>query len=257
MLTTRRAFTLIELLVVISIIALLLAILLPSLRHAHEAGNMTVCATQLDQIFNAAFIHSLNNDDRLPFMGRPGLTTLGQPGNTGEWWVTQVAQAMEQFEPEVYLCPSDNQASHGMSVFYNGSLISVNQSTTTSRSVTLPITYRGACDLLEEVIVKGSSKVAPTIGYRPRKIISWQRPAEALMLVEGATITKGGTTAHGECFRFQDEIGVMADPTYQGNNPSWQRHLGKANYLFIDGHVDTLLPREAGEMANNQEYYLP
>ena len=188
----RSGFTLIELLVVISIITLLLAILLPSLRHAHEAGNMTVCATQLDHIFNAAFIHSLNNDDRLPFMGRPGF-----PGHTGEWWVTEVAHAMEQFEPEVYLYPSDNQASHTASIYYNGSLISVNQSTTTSRSVTLPITYRGACDLLEEVIVKGSSKVAPTIGYRPRKIISWQRPAEALMLVEGATITKGGTTAHG------------------------------------------------------------
>jgi prepilin-type N-terminal cleavage/methylation domain-containing protein/prepilin-type processing-associated H-X9-DG protein len=241
-------FTLIELLVVISIIALLLAILLPSLRHAHETGNMAVCASQLDQIFNAAFIHSLNTDDRLPFMGRPGI-----PGNTGEWWVTQVAHAMEQFESEIYLCPSDDQPS-SMSVYYNGSVISVNQSTATSRMVRLPVTYRGACDLLEEVIVKGS-----TIGvYRPRKITSWKYPAVALMLVEGVSLTKAGTTDHSSCFRFQDTLGLLVDPTYnQGNNPSWQRHLGKGNYLFMDGHVDTFLPREAGEMANNQEYYLP
>ena len=64
----NRGFTLIELLVVISIIALLLAILLPGLRQAHESGNMTVCASQLDQMFNAIFIYSLGNDDRLPFM---------------------------------------------------------------------------------------------------------------------------------------------------------------------------------------------
>lgn len=247
--TIRWAFTLIELLIVISIIAVLLAILVPSLRHAHEAGNMTVCGTQLRQIFSAVFIHSVNNDNRLPFMGRTGL-----PGNTGEWWVTEVAHAMEQFEPEVYLCPSDNQSSNSVSVYYNGGLISSNPSTTTSRTVTLPITYRGACDLLEEVIDKGS----PIVRYQPRKIISWQRPAEALMLVEGASVTKGGTVSQGECFRFQDTLGLLADPTYNpGNNAGWQRHLGKANYLFLDGHVDILLPREAGEMANNQEHYLP
>ncbi|MBI1368440.1 MAG: prepilin-type N-terminal cleavage/methylation domain-containing protein [Planctomycetes bacterium] len=45
----RRAFSLIELLVVVSIVALLVAILLPSLRQARYAARLTVCASNLHQ----------------------------------------------------------------------------------------------------------------------------------------------------------------------------------------------------------------
>ena len=59
----RRAFTLIELLVVISIIALLIAILMPALNRAREQAKLTVCKTNLRQYGIAMVMFLSENDD--------------------------------------------------------------------------------------------------------------------------------------------------------------------------------------------------
>jgi prepilin-type N-terminal cleavage/methylation domain-containing protein len=55
-------FTLVELLVVISIIAVLLAILMPSLSKAKESARSTVCKTHIKQIMLAASLWSQDHD---------------------------------------------------------------------------------------------------------------------------------------------------------------------------------------------------
>jgi len=62
----RRAFTLIELLVVVAIIALLIAILLPSLGRARELSRKTVCGTQLKGQGTSFAIYANQWDDNLP-----------------------------------------------------------------------------------------------------------------------------------------------------------------------------------------------
>lgn len=57
-------FTLIELLVVVAIIALLISILLPSLRNARDQAKAVVCGSQLKQLGNAYQIYFAENRDR-------------------------------------------------------------------------------------------------------------------------------------------------------------------------------------------------
>jgi prepilin-type N-terminal cleavage/methylation domain-containing protein len=63
----NRAFTLIELLVVISIIALLIAILLPSLAAARHSAQRVKCAVQMKQIGLAIQMYATDSKDYMPY----------------------------------------------------------------------------------------------------------------------------------------------------------------------------------------------
>jgi len=62
----KRGFTLIELLVVISIIALLIAILLPSLARAKELANRAVCSANIRGIIQSCYIYAQSNNSQFP-----------------------------------------------------------------------------------------------------------------------------------------------------------------------------------------------
>ncbi|MFT3786824.1 MAG: prepilin-type N-terminal cleavage/methylation domain-containing protein [Tepidisphaeraceae bacterium] len=63
---SRGAFTLVELLVVIGIIAILIAILIPTLGRVRAAGNRTKCAAQLREIGNMYNMYLNDNKQRIP-----------------------------------------------------------------------------------------------------------------------------------------------------------------------------------------------
>ena len=61
----RSGFTLVDLLVVVSIIALLISILLPSLRRAHRQSRATVCLSQLRTLGQGISMYALDHNDIL------------------------------------------------------------------------------------------------------------------------------------------------------------------------------------------------
>ena len=69
---SSRAFTLMEVLVVISIIALLMAILVPGLAMARKMGNQMKSKTQLRAIQNSFVIYSDKNNDWYPGVDNTG-----------------------------------------------------------------------------------------------------------------------------------------------------------------------------------------
>ena len=62
----RFGFTLVELLVVIAIIALLISIVVPSLRAAREVAMRTVCATHLRGLGQGVIVYAQDNSDLVP-----------------------------------------------------------------------------------------------------------------------------------------------------------------------------------------------
>jgi len=244
-----HGFTLIELLVVVAIIGLLLAILIPGLSLATEMARVTICKTNLNQLFLGTFLYTEDNNQRLPYFGWAAARPDGY-----EWWVSQVAIGMEMFEPDIYRCPSDLAPRTVSLRLANGTYYMSDNRTPGPGQWLVPLnhTYRGSCDALEWSTDGSGFK------YIPRRITDWTRPEENMLLVEATAKWQPYDTR--ECFRFEDDM-VALDPDVYGHveHPfahTYRRHIGFSNFLFVDGHVDRMTPEDAGRLAAKQEHIL-
>jgi prepilin-type N-terminal cleavage/methylation domain-containing protein/prepilin-type processing-associated H-X9-DG protein len=126
-----RAFTLVELLVVISVVAVLMAFLMPALARARQQGKTIVCLNNLRQMAIASQVYISNNDGSYPiayayqyaypmfisyawdFTTTENWDTLEQKVIPGLLWAGETIEKIQQ-------CPSFNGSSNWLEDPYTG-----------------------------------------------------------------------------------------------------------------------------------------
>ncbi len=93
----RSGFTLVELVVVISILALLMALLLPALSAVRRQGGGAVCMSNIKQLYTGVASFAAQNRDQLP----PNRTPTGD-GQHHTWRGLVVGQGYLMGEAEAY-----------------------------------------------------------------------------------------------------------------------------------------------------------
>ena len=114
----RRAFTLVELLVVVAIIAILLALLLPTLNRAREHSRRIACASNLRQLAHALVLYGNDNGGWFPSSSVSRIQA--QPGTyaPSDWIFWNPDENLDDsaiarylggrpVDPDVFRCPSD------------------------------------------------------------------------------------------------------------------------------------------------------
>lgn len=110
---SARGFTLIELLVVISIIALLVSILLPSLGKARDLAARAGCMAALGSVGKGWAIYRDSNDGKIPYVDDDGnLFEIMPPLVTDNTDSTIMKSMEDAVERNNWKCPSQNGAKY-------------------------------------------------------------------------------------------------------------------------------------------------
>jgi prepilin-type N-terminal cleavage/methylation domain-containing protein/prepilin-type processing-associated H-X9-DG protein len=242
--TIRPAFTLVELLVVVAIIALLIAILLPSLNKAREAGRSVVCMTHLKQIGQAILMYAGDNNQTLPYAVAtlPGTETwlsyddLLNPylGGTLDLEKRKTDHYIPMKMP-VFLCPSD-RLPPGWYMRRSYSLC------------------RGSGQNYASYIDSGVAFAAWT--YDPLNPVKTVRlteiagPSDTMQASEWSNTYNNMGNGSGGVLDYpqQQMAGYTGSPgaAYDTGN----LHGGLVNYLLVDGHVELLRPEKTVGSGN-------
>lgn len=256
----RRAFTLAELLVVVTVLAVLLALAMPSLRHARRAARTTVCLQHLREFGHGLHMYAGENGGRaLPL----AYTDRGIIGDGPEiyWWGTNGAEGVDRRRGflwpylrehtgrgSVWECPAQPPGSYE----FQGR----------ARQPTSTYGYNGYY-----LCPPHTPGWAYAIGHRPWRRLAEVRSPQTTLAFADTLIDLGGSRPFNN---------ALLDPPYVFERGRWRpnahpttafRHAGRACGVYVDGHAEAsglrggrLVSRRfrIGYMGrDNAPYYVP
>jgi len=217
-----RAFTLIELLVVIAIIAILAALLLPALRAAKERGRSAVCMNNLKQ---TGLLMALYADDNRGWSVPAYIAT--PPYN--HWTSTLFRNGYAKFpvagQANIFLCPSNKPHGWDYVPGFDYDLVQGNESSSQA-------------ELSYGIRYSRNGFYAYTIGspnVRDGGGTNFGPPAGFLFL--GDTHFVIPTLSPWDGWQSWYFTGWVLYPNAASIH---LRHLKRGNFLFGDGHVESL-----------------
>ncbi|MCC7519432.1 MAG: prepilin-type N-terminal cleavage/methylation domain-containing protein [Verrucomicrobiae bacterium] len=203
--TPRSSFTLIELLVVIAIIAILAALLLPALKSARNRARGVECMNNLRQIGQASMLYAQDNDDHLPCYWS---------GSHPNYW-------SQRFGP--YLGSSvtnDFTSAEEISPVMRCRL-----NPRPKDKIARPTMYCiNAC-------ISGMDPPSPLADWQ-RKLSSIPRQDSVLLVMDAGYEDTGD--------RLEYNITTEAEGLIRGRRAAY--HFNRIQMVFVDGHVDAVLP---------------
>jgi len=258
-----RAFTLIELLVVISIIALLIAILLPALSSAQYSAKSLDCMTRIRQLGMAYLLYAQDNDDfcavhRLtdetgtPFGSNRGVSIdeqlSGYDGSTDFSYEESINRQWGDNVKDVpiWQCPLED-LDRAADIPRRSYLVSGGFS---KESRAIPNNWR---DSWGGLVMGDASWSGGYANLNQPRVSEVPSPANTVAMSDAATQWSYLGYADANVFNLRVAM-VVSRGYYQGfGHPGWpsgpsffyahERSLGadpKPNMVFLDGHAESI-----------------
>ena len=204
---TRTAFTLIELLVVISIIAMLMAIIMPALGRVRETAKRTVCLSNMRQIGLMMDCYLVDNRYRLP----PSSCHINEQ-NWRKYWLYRLSHYAQA--DLLYKCPSDKSGRE----FVNWT---DEQPELDGEKRWSSFAYNALLDEIDSGGNKNSFNNIQRVRHADKCVWITEAPLE----------WTNEDHLHPDMWFSVEDAKAQVD---------WDRHIDKANYLFVDGHAEPL-----------------